>query len=347
MENERYDSWALPVLSAWPKVLQVVNGGIPVPEVVEIFPTNFCNFQCPHCRFKHHHGGAGAFMDKTLFRRLLKDVKERGVENVELSGGGEPLAHPDIHGLFDCIGRLGFRVGLITNGYQFVGSEALQEQAARCCNWIRFSVDGFSEETYRRVHGRADIRYGDIKEAVTQIRRLANGTPKIGLKTLVSKLNAEDALLAIAQSQEIGADYLQLKFLGDPPELALSEPEVERVLEQVRARADSMDSAALHVEVLPPYRGPKGADKCLMTFLHPVVDWDGAVYVCAFFEHRKSRHSIGSVRASRFFEVWESEHHKAVFDGIDPGACVANCPMRRYNSLVDFVVREAYRRGFV
>ncbi len=347
MVPDRYDPWALPVLSAWPKVLQIVKGAIPTPEVVEIFPTNYCNFHCPHCRFKHHHGDATAFAEFSLMRRLFEDLAGRRIENIELSGGGEPLIHPNATELFDCFIDRNFRVGLITNGYPFIDQVGLQERAVACCTWIRISVDAFTDETYRRVHGGKGLCYGRLKQALISLRKRAVGGSRIGIKMLISKLNIGDVQWAVSEAMDIGADYLQLKFLGFPTELVVSSGEAERVCEQIREQLSTLGAIPLSVDFLPSYHGILSSEKCLMTFLHPVVDWDGEVYVCAFFEHRKRQHSLGNIRNGGFFEIWDSASHRAVFDAVDSRECIPNCPMSRYNPLVDFMVAEEYRRGFV
>ena len=346
MVPDRYDPWALPVLSAWPKVLQIVKGAIPRPEVVEIFPTNYCNFHCPHCRFKHHHGGAAAFAELALMRRLLEELAGKRIENIELSGGGEPLIHPNAAELFDCLIDGKFRVGLITNGYPFIDQVGLQERVVACCTWIRISADAFTDETYQRVHGGKRLSYGLLKNALISLRKRAAGSPRIGIKMLISKLNVGDVQKAITEAIDIGADYLQLKSLGFPADLVLSGGEVERVSGQIGEQLAALGPVPLSVDFLPSYRGALRSEKCLMTFLHPVVDWDGEVYVCPFFEHRKQRHSLGNIRSGGFFEVWDAAGHRAVFDAVDSLECIPNCPMSRYNPLVDFMVAEEYRRGF-
>ncbi len=347
MKSENYDSWALPVLAAWPKVRQIVTGQIPVPEVVEIFPTNFCNFNCPHCRCKPYHRDDTASMDIDILRRLFDELKFHGVRNLELSGGGEPLVHPKITDLFDCIIQNGFRVGLITNGYPLVESDSLKEKVAECCSWIRFSVDAFTDAGYQRVHGKKDIRYRELKQTIAGLVRSAGGQFKIGIKTLVSKLNASDAMLAIPQALETGVNYVQIKFLGFPTEWALSEEDATALSERIQMQVESLGDTSVQVELLPPYRGDPGSGKCLMTFLHAVIDWDGEVYICAFFEHRKTQHSIGNIRNRGFMEVWEGAKHKQTFQTIDPRTCVPNCPMRRYNPLVTFIQEQDFREGFI
>ena len=84
-----------------------------------------------------------------------------------------------------------------------------------------------------------------------------------------------------------------------------------------------------------------------MTFLHAVVDWDGELYICPFFEHRKKVHSFGNIGKGGFFENWFTNEHLCSFDRIDPLSCVPNCPMRRYNPLVEYIKAENYRFGFI
>ncbi len=84
-----------------------------------------------------------------------------------------------------------------------------------------------------------------------------------------------------------------------------------------------------------------------MTYLHPVVDWDGQIYVCAFFEHRKREHSLGNIHDGGFFKHWDAPAHKKVFESIDSATCVPNCPMLRYTPVIDFIKSDAHRFPFI
>ncbi len=343
----KYDSSVIQLISAWPKVLQVLRNEIPDPEVVEIFPTNFCNFECPHCRSREYRGDNSTYMDIAALENLLDELYQRNIHAIELSGGGEPLMHPQIEQIFDYFIQRGFRVGLITNGYRFTDSSTLKEKAIQCCNWIRFSVDAFTNETYKRVHGRKEISYKNLKQSISEFVDMADETPKIGLKTLISKLNAEDSLLAINEALELRADYLQFKFLGYPMNLILPNQEINQLTEKIQEQIDSVKDQPLVAELVPTYKGKRTYQKCLMTFLHPVVDWDGEIYVCAFFEHRKKQHSLGNIHEGGFFRHWDSPRHKEVFDAVDPATCVPNCPMLRYNPVIDFIKSDWYRFQFI
>jgi organic radical activating enzyme len=134
--NNSLDPWALPLLAQWPKVLQVVKGEIPVPAVAEVFITNHCDFHCPHCRFKTVHGTQDDHMSVAEFDSLLAELSAEGVSNLELSGGGESLDHPQIDEILAVIATRKFRIGLITNGYKLVERPELIGDLLPIADWI-------------------------------------------------------------------------------------------------------------------------------------------------------------------------------------------------------------------
>ncbi|MBF0549664.1 MAG: hypothetical protein HQK60_03915 [Deltaproteobacteria bacterium] len=87
--NAKYEGWPLNLIAAWPKVLEILDGKIPVPEVVEVFPTNFCNFACPHCRFRDYHGSSESYMDTSVLYDLLIELSNKGVRAIESGTSGK------------------------------------------------------------------------------------------------------------------------------------------------------------------------------------------------------------------------------------------------------------------
>lgn len=343
----QYDSGPITLISAYPKVLQILNGKIPIPEVVEIFPTNFCNFHCPHCRFEGYHGNSNSYLRMSFFKKLLKEISRKDIKAIEISGGGEPLMHPQIEAIFKEILDGEFRVGLITNGYKFINSKKLQYLALKTCNWIRFSVDAFTDDTFKSVHGKNNISYKELKKTILELIELRKDKwPNIEIKILVSKLNAHECELAINEAISMNVDCLQFKFLGRHA-YALSDKEVIKVTKTIQKLIEKNKNKSINIELTPAYRGKRSYQKCLMTFLHPIIDWDGEIYVCAFFEHRKKSHSIGNIHKGGFFKYWDSPYHKKIFDSIDPATCVPKCPMLRYNPVIDFIKTDSYRFPFV
>lgn len=342
-----YETWALPLLAAWPKVLSVIDGGIPDPEVVELFPTNHCNLKCPHCRFRMVHGDRSQHMSLTTFETLLGELSTRGVNRLELSGGGEPLDHPNALDMFALIHDRKFRVGLITNAYALVDNPMLTDAVSMCADWIRVSVDGFTDATYRKVHGKNGLQFQALREVIQHLATQPRGQPQVGVKMLISRLNANDVELAIPIGLELGAHYMQFKFLGFATELALSDEHQQSLSDALLLQMAEYSGSPMRIEMVPPFSGEKTRERCLMTFLHPVIDWDGSIYLCAFFEHRMQEHSIGNIKDGGFFRHWDASKHRDAFDAIDPMTCLPNCPMRRYSPLIEFIVRNDFRKGYI
>jgi radical SAM protein with 4Fe4S-binding SPASM domain len=352
MADRLLEANAANLIAVYPKVLQILNGELPLPEVVELFLSNYCGFACPHCRCAEQRGPASEFMEFQLLNRLLDELSAEGVKTIELGGGGEPLDHPQIGEILRAFSERGVRVGLITNGYRFTHEPELIHSVMECADWVRFSLDAVSDETYRIVHGRSDLSYAALRRVLANIsarRRAKSGVdprPKIGVKLIVQQPNEQELLKAVDEAVELGVDYLQFKWLeGHARSIPLRRR--ARLARDLRRRIDGLPANSIFVDVLPGYGSPQVYDRCLMSVLHPVVDWDGTIYLCAFFHQRRQQHAIGNISRARFFECWGSEVHRERIRDVNPEQCVANCPLLRYSPVIDFIRREAFRFHYV
>lgn len=340
-------SSAVKIVASWEKVVHVLKGGIPVPDVVEIFPTNYCDMDCGHCRSKESHGKRSEHMDIKTLENLLIELKGE-VHNIEFSGGGEPMVHPQIDDIFDMLKTHEFRYGMISNGYRFVRHPETIKKALQCADWIRLSVDGFTDETYREVHGRKNLSYKALKDAISGLVEQSGDIPTIGLKMLMSNLNYKEAGLAIQESKELGVDYLQLKFLGYPDDLVLGNAEAVSLKKDIEKQISSANSKDFFVELIPELKGNShDYQSCPASFLHAMVDWDGSMYLCAFFEGRKEQMRFGNIKEGGFFKNWYSPRHIQVYESIDHSSCFPSCPMLRYNPLVDFIRKQHHMIKYI
>jgi len=290
-------------------------------------------------------------MDVGVVEALLGELGQRGVRTLELGGGGEPLQHPHMAGLLRRFAGEAFRIGLITNGYALVNDPSLVDPLLRCADWVRFSIDSVSEESFRTIHGRPDLSYRRLRtvigEMLDQVRSPARGDthPKIGLKYLIQAGNEHEVERAIDEALDLRAHYVQFKFLEDHPRAIGDDRQAvtSRLLDRIRR----LPPGSLSVDILPGYGGPRRIERCRMSVLHPLVDWDGEIYMCAFFHHRRERHSLGNVRHGGFFHHWGTATHRRRIREVDPLQCVPNCPLLRYNPVVDFIVRESFRFSYI
>ena len=84
------------LIGCYSKVSQILHGEIPIPETVELFLSNTCNFSCPHCLFaQNHNESKHPFMPTDLACSVLREARFSGTGACEFSGGAESMLHPD------------------------------------------------------------------------------------------------------------------------------------------------------------------------------------------------------------------------------------------------------------
>ena len=91
----------------------VQNKHIPLRHF-SLCPTNRCNLNCVVCfckdRDKNEEIGIGEI------KNLLNDSYELGCKAIDLTGGGEPLMHPEINEIIKYAHGVEIGVSLVTNG---------------------------------------------------------------------------------------------------------------------------------------------------------------------------------------------------------------------------------------
>lgn len=346
------DATAANLIAAHKKVLQIMEGETPIPEVVEIFLTNYCKFACPFCRCAKHHGNKSQYFDYDALARLLDEFQEKGVRTIELGGGGEPLEHPMISDILRRFIRGRFRIGVITNGYVITQQPDLSELFLQCADWVRFSSDAITDDVYRIVHGRESLSYTALREAIKEMVRMVRTQPeitqrpKIGLKLVVQQPNEHQILAAVDEAISLGVNYLQFKWL-ESHQWSIPFERRNALVERLNDKVAQLSGELLTVDLLPGYGGQSREGRCMMSVLHPLIDWDGVIYICAFFHHRKESHAIGDIKKGKFFDCWGSPHHRERIGNVDPTQCVPNCPLLRYNSIIKFIREESFRFRYI
>lgn len=89
---------------------------------------------------------------------------------IELYNWGEPFLHPEFEAMIKIVTNQGFRFGLSTNAsiLKTIPSDTVPKLAE-----IRFSMPGFSQESYDRIHGlKFDVICRNIRAISEQIRAI-------------------------------------------------------------------------------------------------------------------------------------------------------------------------------
>ena len=116
-----------------------------VIKLVSLAITDKCSLRCRYCYgdFLPENTNAFSFQEVCL---LFKNLRNRGVEIIELTGG-EPTMHPDFDKILEKACETFEKVNILTNAVYL--PEKIKELLLKYSNKISFSIsiDGFSEET--------------------------------------------------------------------------------------------------------------------------------------------------------------------------------------------------------
>ncbi|WP_395142371.1 heme d1 biosynthesis radical SAM protein NirJ [Schlegelella aquatica] len=193
----------------WPAAKPRGNGN-PVGPVVIWNLIRRCNLTCKHCyALSADHDYPGELSrDEVL--TVMDDLKAFNVPVLILSGG-EPLMRPDLFDIAEHAKRLGFYIGLSTNG-TLIDAPMADRIAAHRFDYVGISLDGLKEthDKFRRLDGAFD-------RSLMAVRLLRERGVKVGLRYTMTALNAHDfePLLDLMRAERVNKFYFShLNYAG-------------------------------------------------------------------------------------------------------------------------------------
>ena len=275
-----------------------------------------CNAECPHCPYTNSNIRDSYLdvphMPEDTFKKLADEAGKYGAY-LRISGGGEPMLHPQATELLVYAKEVGCKIGLITNGSAFTekNTRALLEAGI---DMIEVSVDACDEATYNVV--RKGLKWDRL---LKNTRRLLAMRYELGSqsKIVVSGVNQEEVDIDKVEAfwrNDIGVDnFIKRKFLTWG---------VNTELDDSRS-ADS--SQYLDTEKVP----------CPFIFERLNIDTRGNVMVCGY--DIAANTSMGNVNTQSIKDIWHGEGFQFYREkhlsghGKDIGMC-ASCPDWKYRS---------------
>ena len=275
-----------------------------------------CNALCPHCPYTNSNIRKeyqdAPHMPEQTFRKIADEAGKYGAY-LRISGGGEPMLHPQAVELLVYAKQVGCKIGLITNGSLFTEAKSVALLNAGV-DMIEFSVDARDPETYAVV--RKGLDWDELVENVKRMVALRNSlksSSKI-IASAVAQTGVDASAVEKFWVEEIGVDYLiKRKYLTWG---------VNTTLDPSR----SADPAAyLNTDEVP----------CPFIFERLNIDSRGNVMVCGY--DISGNTSMGNVNTDSIENIWHGEGFQFYRDkhlsgrGKDIAMC-AGCPDWKYRS---------------
>jgi radical SAM protein with 4Fe4S-binding SPASM domain len=249
------------------------------PLHLDVEATGRCNLMCSYC-FRYSRRTNVGDMSDSVFEKILAESRGSGLKSMSLSWLGEPLLHPDINKMIRRAKESGIaEVWIHTNGI-LVDEKASEDILDSGLDYIVFSVDAVTEETYNR------LKYGSDFSLVNR-----------NIEKLIETRNN--------RNQPYPRVYVQIV------NMAQTNDELTAFVDYWRARANMVRVATYQSPDGKPkdrnrvLNSPKSLFPCPQLWQRLVIGWDGAVYAC--LGDNACRKPLGNISDTSIYDVWHGD----------------------------------------
>ena len=317
----------------------------PFPIHIEIDPTAFCNHACVRCSYTQEIDGMrattiyqqGDRLTLERFTELVAEFKTLGIKAITLSGGGEPLSHPQINPMIEAIHQAGIELGVITNLSLKVDIPLLSRAV-----WVRASLDAGSEESYEILHRPPDGRkaFNKVLDNIEQLKR-ANPKLDMGVNFIVQPENYTEILQAAELVKARGASYIRFvpAITTEKIDYAALWPEIDRLQQQSQVLVDDHFHVFTIKERFEAIEDRKKSYSfCYKQQIHPLLGADGNIYPCCLLKYYP-QHALGSVLEHSFEAVWTGKQRRAWVENLNVDECPP-CWFDKTNEFIEYMLEE-------
>lgn len=242
-----------------------------MPIHIQLNPTNVCNFHCPFCSCENRDRTQQMSLDN--MKRIMKKARMCGCKSVTITGGGEPLMHPQINELIEYLAKIGIKVGIVGNGARIAN---LNPETFKHISWFRISASDFLEENLKREGETLLLWFSRIKQAVG----IAPNVDWAFSYVLTKEANYE--LLAEIVDFANTNNFTHVRIVSDLLDLE-NVPGMDIVKHMLQDAFNIDDSKVIYQD---RQVFTKGTKRCLISLLKPVITPDGKIVACCGWQYR-------------------------------------------------------------
>ena len=333
----KYNSFNSDKILVWEKqILSAFSQDVVYPITVNIDPTSMCNQKCYWCnawRVMQNH----QVLSREQMMFIADLLLEMDVKGVCIAGGGEPTLNKHLQEFVEKIsGKI--KIGMITNGINDV-SEYKEH-----CEWIGFSVDSATKQTYLRMKG-----VDKFSQVLDNIRKTVKKTGKaeVSFKYLVTHENLCEIDSACLIARLAGVNDFHIRPVSYKSTENYKDRTFDGISEQLEKSID--DLKAYETETFKirstGYKFSRGVqekndfDKCLNVYAVTFCA-DGKAYLCP---DRRGDEKMCLCNIEDFKENWLSKRHFDMLDSVIPSEC-PRCTYGGYNKAVASILGNTMRK---
>jgi len=289
------------------------NGKIE-PVHLQISPTNKCTLNCSFCSCSARDKKVELSLED--IRSIMDKARFCGTRAVTITGGGEPLCHPDIKEIFAYISSINIKIGLVTNGTLL---HKLDEDDLAKITWCRISSADFRKFTqgYKRRLEKTVEMGPNVDWAFSHV---------VGYKPSFDTIRS---VIKFANKH----NFTHIRLVSDLLDLD-NVPPMDDIKKEL---CDLDDSKVIYQDRKDSTLGTK---RCLISLLKPVVGTNGMLYPCCGTQYAQAKPgrdfggdnmTMGS--AKDIVEIYDKQKY---FNG----SVCKTCYYSNYNWALDIITSD-------
>lgn len=311
-------------------IASILKDGKIIPIHLQLIPTNRCNFKCDFCSCANKNDAEQ--LTFAQYKKIITKAAKAGCSAVTITGGGEPLAHPNIGEIIEDLHRRKIEIGMTTNGSLI---KKLTKKQLNMFTWIRISAGDSMEKNLKRVGRTLEQHLGDIAEAVLQAPKVAWAFSYVYMTK--PKLDMMEKFIKFANKYK----FAHVRVTPDILDL-VNVPDIDKVERMVKRR--KIDDSKVVYQARQSFE--HGSKNCLISLLKPLIGADGLVYPCCGTQYAKKnplKDNDKSMAVCRAEDIDKFFAGQIPFDG---SKCV-KCYYNEYNRLLKAVLDGVQHKKFV
>ena len=343
---------ALKMLWQGDRVKSVLNGELIAPIQIELSLTMDCNIACVWCVDLPWRTEFHGKLDKDLLLTRLAEFYELGTRSIVIEGGGEPTTHPDFREIVLSAKKIGFALGLITNGVLMNRYADLVDNF----EWVRVSLDAYDDESYVALKGKNF--FGRVMKGLEDLvaaKKEKKANTVIGVGYLSSKLGIEYQYLddLVATLKGYGTDYIQVRRITNPEQFDDDNGKDTGFVDLSFLKKYEDENYKVHIHQMAEFITGNAGVGCLAHQFVAVIGGSGEMFVCCRLRTQQNDFmgQLGDLRTQTAKEILFGEERKEWVEKLkNPAFTGQHCPECRhtkFNIILDQVAQSEKTKDFI
>ena len=280
------------------------------PLFLQIEPTILCNLECAFC-INPFLARARTSLSLEKFQKILAQVPS--VSKISLVGIGESFMNKELWQIVRFAKAQDIEVGTTSNG-TILNQRILNEILESGLDWLNFSLDGATKETYEQMRPGAIFEQvlSNIKQVVESIQ--GREKPNLAVWFLANQSNIAELPKMVPLVRDLGISALHTQgvhYWGHPDwhegaQEANTIPELSGILRQTKDLAQQAGISFQWVN----FPDEAASRSCKWPWKGAYLTADGYVTPCCENGSDPKRISFGNVFTQPFSEIWNSETYQ-------------------------------------